>query len=110
MKHLLFLILDHGELVDELFKELAKKKFNATVLSASSIKHALDDEDSEHVHFININHLENHISSKSTTCYFVVDENKIDELKDLIRTETKNFTKIKGAMFTTPLSDYEGSF
>lgn len=109
MKQMLFLILDHGDLVDELFKELSSHHFNATVLSARSIKHLLEDEESEHVHFISISHLDRHLSSASTTCYFIVEENKVEELKNVIRKETDYFKKIKGAMFTTPLVDYEGT-
>lgn len=110
MKHMLFLILDHGDLVDELFKELSKHHYNATVLSARSIKHLLEDEESEHLHFISLARLDSHLSNASTTCYFVIEEDKIEELKKLIRYETNNFTKIKGGMFTMPLKDYEGSF
>mgnify|MGYP003327775259 CR=1 FL=1 len=109
MKHQLVLILDHGELVDSLFKELSINHFNATVLSARSIKHLIEDEETEHLHFLSIAHLDQHLNSGSTTCYFIVDDDRIDELKKLIRINTDSFRKIKGAMFTFPLHDYEGT-
>ena len=41
MKQLVILILDHGDIVDTIFKQLSSEGFNATVLQARSIKHLL---------------------------------------------------------------------
>lgn len=109
MKYLLTLILDHGDLVDTIFKEISKNHFNATVLSARSIKHLLEDEEADDINFFNISHLENQNYATSTFCYFLVDESRLNELKDLIRNSTDNFKKIKGAMFSNPIADYEGT-
>ena len=54
MKQLVILILDHGDIVDTIFKELSKNGFNATVLQARSIKHLLEDEEHDDIHFFNI--------------------------------------------------------
>jgi len=109
MKHLLILILDHGEIVDTLFKSLSANHYNATVFNARSIKHLLEDEEHDEMHFINLSHLNTPLFAESTFCYFVVDEEKIEELKSLIREGTDSFKKIKGAMFSYALSNYEGS-
>ena len=84
MKQILFLILDHGDLVDSIFKELSKKGFNGTVLQARSIKHLLEDEEtSDDISFFNISHLENRLSfPASTFCYFIVEQDKVEALKN----------------------------
>lgn len=111
MKRMLILILDHGNIVDSIFRELSKKGYNATVLQARSIKHLLEDEEHDDITFFNLAHLEKGISfPASTFCYFIVDEEKIESLKQSIRETTNNFKKIKGAMFSYPISDFEGSF
>ena len=111
MKQLVFLILDHGNLVDDIFRVLSKEGFNATVLQARSIKHMLEDEEHDDIHFLNISHLEKHISfPASTFCYFIVEQDRVETLKGCIRETTDNFKKIKGAMFSYPISDFEGSF
>ncbi len=111
MKRMLILILDHGNIVDSIFRELSKKGYNATVLQARSIKHLLEDEEHDDITFFNLAHLEKGISfPASTFCYFIIDEEKIESLKQSIRETTNNFKKIKGAMFSYPISDFEGSF
>lgn len=110
MKKILILILDHGDIVDDLFKKLSAEHYNATVLQARSIKHLLEDEESEHLHFFNLSHLEKNLYAGSTFCYFIVDSEKLDNLKNIIRNETETFKKIKGAMFAYDIPDYEGTF
>ena len=111
MKRMLILILDHGNIVDSIFRELSKKGYNATVLQARSIKHLLEDEEHDDITFFNLAHLEKGISfPASTFCYFIIDEEKIESLKESIRETTNNFKKIKGAMFSYPIPDFEGSF
>lgn len=111
MKNLLFLILDHGDLVDSIFKELSLEGYNATVLEARSIKHLLEDEEHDDINFFHISHLEHRLTfPASTFCYFIVDDEKLDALKNCIREQTGAFKKIKGAMFSYPISDFEGSF
>jgi hypothetical protein len=41
---------------------------------------------------------------------FVVDEDKLEELKTLIHKGTEGFKKIHGAMMVLPIAYYEGSF
>jgi len=111
MKHILFLILDHGEVVDQIFKTLKSGGYNATVLNARSIKHLLEDESaSDDIHFFNISHIERHLYSESTFCYFIVDEDRLENLKQIIRNETDSFKKIKGGMFSYKVENFEGSF
>lgn len=111
MKQLVILILDHGDIVDTIFKQLSSQGFNATVLQARSIKHLLEDEEHDDIHFFNISHLEKQLSyPASTFCYFIVEEDRKETLKQCIRESTDNFKKIKGAMFSYPINDFEGSF
>lgn len=109
MKHLLILFLDHGELVDSVFRNLSENKFNATVFEARSIKHLLEDEESDDIHFLNINQINKNSYDKSTFCYFLVEEEKLEILKNLIREQTDNFKKIKGGMLSYPIPNYEGT-
>ena len=108
MKNLLILVLDHGELVDTIFKDLSSAGYNATVLNAISMRHMLEEESAD-LHFFNISHLEHAHHDASTSCYFIVDEDKLEELKEHIRIQTDNFKKIKGAMFSYKINDYEGT-
>lgn len=109
MKQLLIVILDHGELVDDLFKDLSSHHYNATVFNARSIKHILEDEENDDIHFFNLSHLDKHNYDTSTSCYFLVDQDQLEDLKNLIREKTGSFKKIKGSMFSLPIIDYEGS-
>ena len=40
----------------------------------------------------------------------ILDEKNIEEVKQIIREKTGNFTNTKGGMFTSPLESFEGSF
>ena len=42
-------------------------------------------------------------------CLFVVEEAQLENIKDVIRRTTENFTLIKGFMFSRSLEDYEGT-
>ena len=47
---------------------------------------------------------------ETTYCFFIVEEDKLEELKQLIREKTNQFTTIKGGMYSYALHDFEGSF
>ena len=40
----------------------------------------------------------------------ILEEEKLEELKNIIRTKTENFKKIEGGMYCLDIKDYEGSF
>ena len=40
---------------------------------------------------------------------YIVDESSLEDLKKTIREVTENFTRVKGAMFSYQIQDYEGA-
>ena len=108
MKIELTLVLKSSEQAYETLAHLKDHGFNATVVSTESLRHALDYVPNDQ-HFFNLRHLENNDVLESMLCLFVVDENKLDLLKQVIRENTDNFQNIKGFMYSRPIEDYEGS-
>ena len=108
MKKELFLVLKGSDKAFETLRELKEEGFNATVVSSESLRKALDYYPGEH-HFFNLRHLEDRDLQESLLCLFVVDEEKLNKLKDVIRDYTNNFKDIKGFMYSRTIEDYEGS-
>lgn len=104
----LFLVLENSEKAVSALEELRNSGFNATVMSTESLRHALEDSPNDH-HFFNLRHLEQRDFLQSTLCLFVVDEDKVESLKQVIRNSTNNFKDTKGFMYSRDISDYEGS-
>ena len=46
---------------------------------------------------------------ESVLCLFVVEDNKLEHIKEIIRQYTNNFKDIKGFMYSRDINDYEGS-
>lgn len=46
---------------------------------------------------------------ESVLCLFVVEDNKLEHIKEIIRQYTNNFKDIKGFMYSRDITDYEGS-
>jgi hypothetical protein len=109
MKKELFLVLKGNDRAFEALTELKEQGFNATVLSSESLRKALDYYPGDH-HFFNLRHLEERELQEGLVCVFVLDEDKLDTLKNIIREETKNFKEIKGFMYSRSIEDFEGSF
>lgn len=108
MKVQLTLTLKSTDRAYETLQKIKSEGFNATVLSSESLRHAVDYYPGEH-HFFNLRHLEQKEMVESIVCLIVTDEEKIEHLKDVIRSTTNNFKDIKGFMYTRRLTDYEGS-
>lgn len=108
MKKLLYLVLKGNAKAFETLDELKKGGFNATIASAESLKKAISLYPEEH-HFFNLRHLEDINNSESVLGLFVIDEDRLEEAKNIVRNNTENFTLIKGFMFSVDLLDYEGS-
>lgn len=109
MKKALFLVLKTSKEAFHALEALKNAGYNATVASTESLKHAFDDDPSES-HFFNLRHLEQ--SEKlleSIFCMFVLDEDKLEDIKNIIRKETMDFRAIKGFMYSHDIHDYEGS-
>ena len=108
MKSELTLVLKTTERAFETLEAIKAAGFNATIMSSESLRHAVDYYPGEH-HFINLRHLEQKDILESVLCLFLVENDRLEELKNVIRKCTKNFTEIKGFMYSRPIDDYEGS-
>ena len=108
MKKELYLVLKSSDKAFETLEELKREGFNATVVSGESLRHAVDYYPEEH-HFFNLRQLEQKELAQSVLCLFIVDENKLETIKDIIRRYTRNFEDIKGFMYSRDINDYEGS-
>ena len=109
MKVLLFVILDHNPLTEQLLRKLSKEGYNGTVLPCAGMHHILP-------HFsdggaaISLSELADDLPSGNFTLFIIIDEEKLETLKAEIRDATESFTKAKGGMFALPLATVEGSF
>lgn len=108
MKKELCLVLKSSDQTYATLEEIKSKGFNATVVSTESLRHAVDYYPGDH-HFFNLRQLENHEFLESVLCLFVVDDDKVEHLKEVVRKSTNNFQDIKGFMYTRDILDYEGS-
>lgn len=108
MKKELYLVLKSSDKAFETLEELKREGFNATVVSGESLRHAVDYYPEEH-HFFNLRQLEQKELAQSVLCLFIIDENKLETIKNIIRRYTRNFEDIKGFMYSRDINDYEGS-
>ena len=108
MKVELTLVLKTTERAFETLEALKKAGFNATVMSSESLRHAVDYYPEEHT-FINLRHIEQKDEMESVLCLFVIDNDRLEELKSVIRYYTDTFKEIKGFMYSRSIDDYEGS-
>lgn len=110
MKHLLFTTLENTKETHDLIHHLSKLGYNGTVLSSSSLKHILMDEEEDVPSFFSLAHVHENKFVQNTTIYFILEEDELEEVKNEIRKATNNFTTTKGGMFATKLDSFEGSF
>lgn len=110
MKHLLFVVLENKKETNDLIRDLEEKGFNGTVLSSTSLKHFIHDEEEDSLSFVSLAHLSEEKFVHNTTIYFILEDDKLNMVKDEIRKLTNNFTLVKGGMFATPIESFEGSF
>ena len=108
MKVELTLVLESTEKAFDTLQEIKSEGYNATVLSSESLRHAVDYYPGEH-HFFNLRDLEKREMMESILCVFIVDDDKVQRLKEVIRKTTHGFKDIKGFMYSRSIEDYEGS-
>ena len=109
MKKAVYLILKNNTKALSIIEEIKNEGFNGTVLNSDSVRHFFEEYPEEH-HFYTLRNYEKNQIIESIMCLFIVDENKENKLKELIRENTNHFKDINGAMFSVTLNDYEGSF
>lgn len=110
MKHLLFTTLENTKETSDLIHRLSELGYNGTVLSSTSLKHILQDENEDVPSFFSLAHYHENKFVQNTTIYFILDDKELEEVKKEIKTATNCFTTTKGGMFALPLESYEGSF
>ena len=110
MKHLLFTTLENTKETHDLIHHLSQLGYNGTVLSSSSLKHILHDENEDVPSFFSLAHVHENKFVQNTTIYFILEDDELEEVKSEIRNATKEFTTTKGGMFSVALDSYEGSF
>ena len=110
MKYLLFVVLENTKETSDLIKELSLKGINGTVMASTSLKHVFEDEREDTLQFVSLSHIDQHKLTQNTTVYFILDEENIEQVQQIIRDKTENFTNTKGGMFVSPLKSFEGSF
>ena len=110
MKHLLFITLENTKQTHDLIHNLSTLGYNGTVLSSTSLKHILQDENEDVPSFFSLAHYHENKFVQNTTIYFMLEENEIEEVKSEVRKYTDDFKNTKGGMFTLPIDSYEGSF
>lgn len=110
MKHLLFVVLENKKETHDLIRDLSKNGFNGTVLSSTSLNHVIHDEEEDTPSFFSLAHLSDNKFVHNTTIYFILENEDILKVQNLVREYTHNFEKVKGGMFTTPIESFEGSF
>ena len=110
MKHLLFVVLENKSETQDLIHVLAKEGFNGTILSSTSVHNYILDEEEDTPSFFSLTHISENKFVHNTTLYFILDDEKINKVQEIIREITGNFKKVKGGMFKTPIESFEGSF
>ena len=108
MKKALYVVLKASKRAFETLDDLRERGYNATIVSSESLRTAVEEYPEEHS-FFNLRHLEKHELNESIFAIFVVEEERLTELKDVIRWDTNNFIDIKGFMYSGDLLDYEGT-
>ena len=110
MKHLLFVVLENKTATEDVIHKLSEKGFNGTILSSTSVHNYMLDEEEDVPSFFSLAHLGENKFVHNTTLYFILEDDKLAEVQQIIREITVNFTKVKGGMFKTPIESFEGSF
>ena len=104
----LYLVLKSSPQAFRTLEELKAEGYNATVLSAESLRHAVDYYPEEH-HFYTLRHFEKTEMLESILCLFVLKDEDLERVKQTIRGYTNHFKDIKGFMYSRTIEDYEGS-
>ena len=108
MKQVLFTVFEDGVKTHELLLLLKQDGFNGTIMGSSSVNHALRGE--KKGAFFPLSEYAEGVREPNLTIFFLVEEERMLELRGKIKEATKDFQLINGCMFSLPVTSYEGSF
>ena len=108
MKKILYLVFKSSPEAVHVLDQIRNEGYNATVMSTESLRHAFEELPEER-HFFTLRHAQKVKVNESVLCLFIIDEEKLEELKNIVREKTDNFFKVKGFMFSRDIKDFEGS-
>ena len=103
------LYFENNDHMAHMFSTLREHGFNGVVFATTSLKHAMQGEESDERHFLNLAHLELAKMQETTFAIFILEHDRLEEMKEIIRKETNNFKDMKGGMYSRPVPDFEGS-
>ena len=109
MKCILNLYMAMNDQTYELLHRIREKGYNGTIINTVSLKHELEGTEEDEIHILTLHAIEKRHVTESLTCRFIIDEEKVDDLKQIIRELTKNFTLVHGGMYSRPIPDFEGT-
>lgn len=109
MKHFIYIIIDDHHISEDILSSLSKNGYNGSVFPSTSLKHTLENNGDIPL-FINLSTIEKNKFENNTTITLVVDESQIEEVLNIVKDKTANFTKARGCSFVLPLEKFIGSF
>jgi uncharacterized protein YaaQ len=110
MKVMLFAILDHVGATEELLRDLSKEGYNGTVIDTVGMHHVLPKFTEKGSAAVSLANLVDDLPKGNLTLFIIIEEEKLETLKNKIREATGNFSDVKGGMFVLPLVSVEGTF
>ena len=109
MKVMLYCVLEHVEETERLLRRLSEKGYNGTVIPTTGLHHVLPKFDDGGA-AISLASMVDDLPQGNITLFIVIDEDKVEPLKQEIKEATQGFTVIKGGYFVLPILSWEGSF
>ena len=109
MKYMFQVILSKNENAYALFSALRKKDIKGVVLPAQSLKSALlDNKDESIPAFAGLRHVVEYPHDNNYVVYCIIDESRLEEVKQIVRDVTDEIKHKVGIMFAMPLAFVEG--
>lgn len=107
MKVMLYVVLEKGAATRSLINQIIKDGYNGTLIRTKGLKHMGEGNEGA---YLSLSQIAENTEEASTTIFFILEEEKLNHIKEDIRKYTEGFTKIHGGMFEAPISSFEGSF
>ncbi len=109
MKSLLIAILERVPATEGLIRDLSKQGYNGTVINADGLHHVLPKLTGQST-AVSLSSIVDDAPRGTITLFIVVDEERKEDLKALLREATDSFHAIPGGMVVYPLADVEGFY